>query len=383
MMRNTLLNFAEFERETIAARVTDAYVTRSTETGFYQGGKIYYGYESERRTVNGKTGSVLVPSAQAENLKLMYEVYNNPQTSLADVINHFRANEIEAGVVDRSHLSSLLKSPLYVRADKEVYQYLISKGYEVIDDVEAFDSVHGLFRHSRKGSPDYIKVGYHEGLIDSETWLAVQDKKSHNKKIPNNGGARNSWLTGMVKCGYCGYALAVLYTWNVGKTKKWRYWLDKGKYTFGGCVLEKKRLKIKPDETEQIVFAAMQKRIKELEIAKRKRSKPNPETESIKADVIRLDEEIRKLLDKLSEADSVLFDYIQDRVKSLHEKKSELEEKLRTKARKHKEIDTAPLTDPMSRWDSLTVNEKNTLATTMIEVVYVSDDKGVDIRFSI
>ncbi|MDR2728098.1 MAG: recombinase family protein, partial [Chitinispirillales bacterium] len=224
MMRNTLLNFAEFERETIAARVTDAYVTRSTETGFYQGGKIYYGYESERRTVNDKTGSVLVPSIQAENLKLMYEVYNNPQTSLADVINHFRANEIEAGIVDRSHLSSLLKSPLYVRADKEVYQYLISKGYEVIDDVEAFDGVHGLFRHSRKGSPDYIKVGYHEGLIDSETWLAVQDKKSHNKKIPNNGGARNSWLTGMVKCGHCGYALAVLYTRHVGKTKKRRYW---------------------------------------------------------------------------------------------------------------------------------------------------------------
>ena len=34
MMRNNLLNFAEFERETIAARVADAYVTRAVETGF-------------------------------------------------------------------------------------------------------------------------------------------------------------------------------------------------------------------------------------------------------------------------------------------------------------------------------------------------------------
>lgn len=60
MMRNNLLNFTEFERETIAERVADAYVTRAMETGFYQGGKRYYGYEPERRTINGKTGSVLV-----------------------------------------------------------------------------------------------------------------------------------------------------------------------------------------------------------------------------------------------------------------------------------------------------------------------------------
>ena len=46
MMRNNLLNFAEFERETIAA---DAYNTIARETGFYQGGKMYYGYDSERK----------------------------------------------------------------------------------------------------------------------------------------------------------------------------------------------------------------------------------------------------------------------------------------------------------------------------------------------
>jgi DNA invertase Pin-like site-specific DNA recombinase len=128
MMRNTLLGFAEFERETIAARVADAYVTRSTETGFYQGGKIYYGYNSERRTVSGKNGSVLVPSAQAEYLRKVYEIYKEPKTSLQDILNYFRKNGINPNSeytkgIDRSMLSMLLKSPLYVRADKEVYQF--------------------------------------------------------------------------------------------------------------------------------------------------------------------------------------------------------------------------------------------------------------------
>ncbi len=69
MMRNNLLNFAEFERETIAARVADAFNTKARETGFYQGGKMYYGFNSERRTINGKTGSVLVPSERADVVK--------------------------------------------------------------------------------------------------------------------------------------------------------------------------------------------------------------------------------------------------------------------------------------------------------------------------
>ncbi len=393
MMRNNLLNFAEFERETIAARVADAYMTRSVETGFYQGGgDVYYGYNSERRVVNGKNGSVLVPNDRADVVAIAYQMYQNHAVSLANILEHFRENNIdtsakckragrEYSLMSRSHLSQILKSPLYVRADKEVYQYLISKGYEIIDDIEAFDGIHGLFRHKRNDGTEHIKVGYHEGIVDSETWLAVQDKKSRNQKIPNNGVAKNSWLVGLVKCGKCGYALVLQLHWNNPKTKKLRYFLDSGRASLDGC--SGPRPKIKPDQAEEAVFAAMKERLESLEIAKRERLKPDSETESIKAEAIRLDEEIRKLLDKLADADSVLFDYIQGRIKSLHEKKSELEEKLRTRARKHKEIDTAPLTDPMSRWDYLSVEEKHALAVAMIDVVYISDEKGIDIRFSI
>ncbi|MCL2855965.1 MAG: hypothetical protein FWE21_10200 [Defluviitaleaceae bacterium] len=36
LMRNNLLSFAEFERETVAERMKDACNTRAAETGFYQ-----------------------------------------------------------------------------------------------------------------------------------------------------------------------------------------------------------------------------------------------------------------------------------------------------------------------------------------------------------
>lgn len=386
MMRNTLLNFAEFERETIAGRVADAYSTRAAETGFYQGGKVYYGYVSERRTVNGKNGSVLVPSDKADVVRMAYQLYKNPETSLADVLSYFRSNGIDVNRtprnnMDRSHFSRLLESPLYVRANKDVYQYLISKGYEVVDDIESFDGIHGCFRHKRSDGSEYIKIGYHEGLVDAETWLAVQDKKSRNQRIPNNSSAKNSWLVGLAKCGHCHYALSLIYSWNASKTKQWRYYDDSGAYRANGCM--KKRLKTRPDQVEEVVFQAMKERLEALVIAKTEQQKPDMESEGIKADIIRTDDEIRKLMDKLADADEVLFGYIQDRVKTLHLKKADLEEKLRSKARKHKEIDTTPLADPMSRWDTLTVDEKHALAVTMIDVVYVSDEYGVEIEFSI
>ena len=94
MMRNNLLNFAEFERETIAARVKDAYSTKAVETGFYQGGKMFFGFQSSRQTINGKTGSVLVPSEAAQTVIAAYEVYKEPGTSLLDVVNYIKAHNL-------------------------------------------------------------------------------------------------------------------------------------------------------------------------------------------------------------------------------------------------------------------------------------------------
>lgn len=392
MMRNNLLNFAEFERETIAARVADAYVTRAVETGFYQGGKKYYGFESERRTINGKTGSVLVPSDKADIIVTAYNIYKEPSVSLKDVIDHFRENEIDTSsvsykkgrdvsIMDRSHLSKLLGSPLYVRADVEVYKYLSAKNYRIIDDVEAFDGIHGLFCHKDENGGFFIKVGYHEGLVDSETWLAVQDKKDHNFRIPNNGKGINSWLVGLTKCPHCGFSVHIYYAWNVSRTKQWRYYRDTGAYNAVGC--KSKSLKIRPDNLEEIVFGAMIERLNNLVIEKNEQQKPDTETELIKSEIIRIENEIRKLMDKLADADDVLFDYIQKRIKELHSKKSEFEDKLNTRERRKKTIDTSPLSEPLNRWDELTIHEKHEVAVTMIDVIYVSDDMGVDIQFSI
>ncbi|MBE6845715.1 MAG: resolvase [Ruminococcus sp.] len=392
MMRNNLLNFAEFERETIAARVADAFNTKARETGFYQGGKVQFGYTPERRTINGKTGSVLVPSENAEAVRVAYELYQNPDTSLNDIIRYFKEHNINTvrpeprtrnGIsnMDRSHLSRILENPLYVRADKEVYAYFSSKGYEMLDDIEAYDGIHGLFVHVGGECGHFVKVAFHEGLIPADVWLRVQDKKTHNSKFNNNGTAINSWLVGMMKCGNCGYAMHINHQIN-RQGRKYRYFYDYGRKTMQGCSHDY-ATELKPEQVEEIVYQEMCRRIEQLVISKHESTQVNPEAESLRTDIIKVDEEINKLMCRLADADDVLFNYIQDRVSKLHEQKSELEKKLQTKTRKRKAIDTKPLEEPMSHWDELTVQEKHNVAVMMIDVVYVSDENGVEVVFSI
>lgn len=392
MMRNNLLNFAEFERETIAARVADAYNTKARETGFYQGGKVYFGYKSSRQTINGKKGSVLVPSEQAFVVQKAYEIYQQPCISLKDVVDYLRSMNINAiyadrknnhGNLDRSHISRILESPLYVRADKEVYRYLAAQGFEILDDISAYDGIHGLFLHGKYHSSNkpYVKVGYHVGLVNAETWLAVQDKKVHNFKFHGKKKAVNSWLVGLVKCAHCGYALTIQHSQNTDGTKVRRYYVDTGHYTVDSCI--KRTLMIRPDDVENAVFKSIKERISSLEIAKREINKPNPNTEKITAEIIRTDDEICKLMGKLANANDTLFEYIQRRIGELHREKAELENKLHRLSRCRKVIDTSPLNEPLSKWDELTTQDKRDIAGKVIEVIHVSDETGIDIKFSI
>ena len=388
MMRNNLLNFAEFERETIAARVADACNTRARETGFFQGGLVF-GYQTSRKKVNGKTGCVLVPSSLADAVVIAFNYYKEPSHSLLATVKYLKENNIQTtdtsreGITTfsnfcRSRLSQILANPIYVKANKDVYKYLAAKGYEMIDDVSRYDGIHGLLVYKNNGEP-FVKVGYHEGLIEPETWLMVQDKKDKNVQFPQNRTGSRSWLTGITKCPHCGYSLKI--TSCRYRQYTYAYYYDSGAYTTNGCL--KKHPKIKPHEVETAVFEAMKKRLSEMVIEKKEHEKPDSKTEKIQTNIIEIDEEIRKLLDMLKDADKALFDYINQRITQLHDKKSDLEKSLLSRERRKKRVDTRPLEEPLANWDTLSMQEKHDVASLMIDVVYVSDETGIDIRFSI
>ena len=88
------------------------------------------------------------------------------------------------------------------------------------------------------------------------------------------------------------------------------------------------------------------------------------------------------LIDRLIDADDVLFGYIQEKISELHAKKNEYEKQLLLIERRVKKIDTKPLIEPLNRWDDLSMEEKNALAKVMINRVDITDEEGIKIHFS-
>ena len=168
--------------------------------------------------------------------------------------------------------------------------YFQSKGYEIIDDIEAYDGIHGVFMHDNADGGKYVKVGYHEGLVSSELWLRVQDKKSTNKHYHTNRKAYNSWLIGIMKCRECGHSVLVDMQKKSEKNVR-RYLHDNGWLTIDRCVERKYRIRI--DAIEDSVYTAMCARMEQIKIAHKQKEAPDAEAESIKADILKLDSEIR------------------------------------------------------------------------------------------
>ncbi|MCM1166286.1 MAG: recombinase family protein [Lachnospiraceae bacterium] len=378
-MRSMMAVFAEFERETIAGRIKDNYAYKAHETGFFQGGKGYFGFSAERRVVDGRSGMVLFPNGNAVDVKRAFEIYAEKDTSYRTAYNEIDALR-ENKKSSISDLRNMLRNPLYVKADSEVYKYLAGKGVKMYDDISAYDGNHGVFLHGKRSETPFAKVGYHEGIVDSALWLAVQDKLDGHNKVRQNHEAVNSWLVGLTKCAYCGYCI-IWHENTIKSGKSYLYLVDGGWTKPNRCV--KRTLTMRPAELEDEVFAEMQKRVKQLEIAKKKRTKPNTAAEKAKAEIVRIDEEINGLIDKLPKANDILVEQINKRVTELTKRKGELSRELLARERKEHDVDTAPLLEPLNRWNELSMQEKHDVAATMIEVIYVSDENGVDIRFSI
>ena len=85
-MLNICIVFAQLERETIQKRVTDAYHSR-VRRGYFMGGSAPYGFTTQHTVIDGVNTKMLVADpATSQNVKLMYEMYANPSTSLGS--NH-------------------------------------------------------------------------------------------------------------------------------------------------------------------------------------------------------------------------------------------------------------------------------------------------------
>ena len=94
-MLNICIVFAQLERETIQKRVTDAYYSRCLK-GFHMSGQAPYGFELEPTVVEGiRTKMMAADPVAANHVRLMFEMYSEPETSFGDITRYFEEQGIK------------------------------------------------------------------------------------------------------------------------------------------------------------------------------------------------------------------------------------------------------------------------------------------------
>lgn len=390
-MLGIIIIFAQLERETIQQRITDNYYARGRK-GLYMGGGIPYAFEKETIYINNKKASMFVEiEDQMQHLKWMFETYAYTNTSLGRIIAYLNENGIKTKketVWDNAKLSSILKNPVYVKADADIYKYYKNKGCIINNDIEDFIGENGCFLFGKRKSNERkftnvvnhtLSLGLHKGIIDSHTFLAVQYKMDKNKQIKRSGSGKHSWLSGVIKCGYCNYSMSALK--HTSSKKEYFYFICRKKH-IKVCQGHSKTIYAK--EIEDIVESRLLKKIQQLNINKINISKNNNTAiNKLKIQITEKETQIENLINKLMNANEIVTKYMNDKISKLDKEKQELMIQIEKEETKNtKLISIEEISDKINNWDGLLLEEKKEICKTYIEKVFVFDDE-IKIKWTI
>lgn len=362
-MLNIVLVFAQLERETIAQRVKDNYVHRF-RLGAWPGGPAPYGFDLTKLPMDGRTVSSLIANDNAEVVQAVFEEYAKPDTSLRSIAKALTDKGIHGPkreVWDNVTLSRILHSPLYVRADEDVYWYYYSQGLQIQQDIENFDGIHAcnvIGRRDRTRNKynsldgQMLTVVNHEGFINSDVWLKVQNKLKENPQISRANAGKYSWLTGLMKCEKCGYAIKINYT----KSDDRCHLICSGKSNFGACDTT-----IGADLRELETYIADEI----AEMLKEAPAEANlPDTTELASQILEFDRKIERLVDVITESSEVSASYISKKIEALHKERERMIQQDNKKPVKPEQLD----------FYSLGFEEKKVVAAQFIERILLSND---------
>ena len=364
-MLNICIVFAQLERETIQKRVTDAYYARN-QKGFRMGGAIPYGFHTEPIVMDGVNTKQLVEDEDdILNVDLLFEMYAKPDVSLGDVARLFAEMGVKfnEGGCQRSTLTRMLRNPVYVQADMDVYEFFKSQGAVIVNDAADFTGMNACYlyqgRDLEKRKIDSIAghmlvLAPHKGRIPSDVWLGCRRKLMNNKGYQSARKVVQTWLAGKVKCGRCGYGLTVAN----GYFRCIKRIEDKSCAGAGKLIVA---------DMEEFIYKCMVEKLQAFHtLTKRGKSSGNPKVTALKVELAHVMEEIEKLLESLTGASDVLISYANTKIVDLDSRK----QSLTTQLAEHAAEEVSPeriirISELLSDWENIAIEDKREVIDTL------------------
>lgn len=390
MIVKILMVFAEFERQSIIERVAQSYAHRS-EMGFYMGGRRPYGFTLKDTEIrNVKTKMLAHVKEEMENLKYIFETYSAPPVTLRSLMDNLVKNNIlpESGSWSTGKLSTILKNPIYVKADNDIYEYFARHNTNIISGIAEFDGVHGLqiygkTKHTADDWSDMKAVIMpHEGIICSDIWLKCRKKLEKNRQIGNSASNTTSWLGGKIACGLCGRTMTVT---KGGKRKdgtQTRYFSCTGKSNNRICKGISKP--VYADGLEDMVYKLISEKIKTLRGHRKKVSTNNTNRINIlKNQISEINKEQEKLVNLLLGGDigADMINLLNEKAKKFADEKNDILYKIGELANEESEI-ISVINFP-EKWRTANFEQRKAVCNVLIHKIIINDDGNCGIIWNV
>jgi len=372
-MLNICIVFAQLERETIQKRVQDAYYARC-QKGYFTAGYAPSGFRLEPTTLDGiKTKRMAEKPEEAEQIRLIFDMYADPAVSFGDISRYFteRGIKINGREVTRLFISYVLRNPVYVQADLSVYEFYKSQGTTIVNDPADFNGLNACYLYQGRDVKErkytnlkdqILVVAPHEGIVPAETWLSCRIKLLSNAVFSSGRKVKRTWLAGKMRCGLCGASLAC-----TGKNNKYYFHCRKriDRKSCDGCGT------LRMQEVEHAIYGEMLKRMERFQtLTGGDPQKANPKLTALHVELAQVDGEIEKLLDTLISAGSTLVDYANGKIEELDARRQTLikeiaDTSIKTMSAAQMERISANLND----WENLTFEDRRLVVDGLIETI--------------
>jgi len=198
-----------------------------------------------------------------------------------------------------------------------------------------------------------------------------------NKRFGPTHKAKNTWLTGKIKCGRCGASLVCVENNKYGyKYLRCRKRSENKSCEGGGT--------IRLHEVEEFVYFDMCRIMDEFQtLSNTKNVKVNPKLTALSVELAQVETEVEKLIDTLTGATPVLLSYANSKIEALDAKRQSLIKEIADMSAEGvspEQLDD--LSGYLNNWDDTSFDDKRLVVDRLITVINATSEiVNIDWKF--